>query len=290
MNLRAQAGSQKRSKYESICELLLERYPEDVTTYQNKDQINKDRVAAKLKMIRAGFRKAVDAGKRSGGGRVVFTFFNLCESLWGGSPAVKSISNSIDTSTDRENPDDQHSENEDDNEALDGDSFNSSGNNLATTSQNNKSNEGALDRNAAAVLSDSEDLSESTSSDATAKRRKNVSHMLKNRKDQKLSSALSSEAQYLQLFKEDIALKRKLLEKMEKSDEDFKNSLASINNVMQSIGTAVQQSVGILAQTMTPPPINQMMRDFYPQYNSSQNQKPPEETYTEEQSRSYYNL
>ena len=39
------------------------------------------------------FRKAVDAGKRSGGGRVVFTFFNLCENLWGGSPAVTSISN-----------------------------------------------------------------------------------------------------------------------------------------------------------------------------------------------------
>ena len=180
----------KRSKYESICELLLERYPEDVTTYQNKYQINEDRVSAKLKIITAGFRKAVDAGKHSGGGRVVFTFFNLCESLWGGSPAVKSISNSIDTSTDRENPDDQHSENEDDNEALDGDSLNSSGSNFATTSQNNKSNGGALDRNAAAVLSDSEHLSESTSSEATAKRRKNVSDMLKNRKDQKLSLEL----------------------------------------------------------------------------------------------------
>ena len=39
--------------------------------------------------------KAVDNGKC---GRVVFTFYNLCEVLWGSSPAVRSVSSGIDLS------------------------------------------------------------------------------------------------------------------------------------------------------------------------------------------------
>ena len=53
---------------------------------------------------------------------------------------------------------------------------------------------------------------------------------------------------------------------MEKSDEEFKASLDSINTVMQSIGTAIQQSVGILAQTMRQP--TNQTGGFYPQYVS----------------------
>ena len=60
---------------------------------------------------------------------------------------------------------------------------------------------------------------------------------------------MSNESRLLQLLREDTALKRKLLERMERSDEEFKESFASINCVMQAIGNAIQQSVGILAQT-----------------------------------------
>ena len=43
------------------------------------------------------FRKAVHIGKKSGGGRVVLTFYSLCQSLWGSSQAVNGITNSIDS-------------------------------------------------------------------------------------------------------------------------------------------------------------------------------------------------
>ena len=90
-----------RNKYENIREILVENYPRDEVDkekYPNAEKIGevltKDRISAKLKIIRADFRKAIDKGKRSGGGRVVFTFFDLCEQLWGGSPAVTAIENS----------------------------------------------------------------------------------------------------------------------------------------------------------------------------------------------------
>ena len=39
--------------------------------------ISKDRVAAKLKKIRQDYKKAADAKRKSGGGRVVFVFYDL---------------------------------------------------------------------------------------------------------------------------------------------------------------------------------------------------------------------
>ena len=52
------------------------------------------------------------------------------------------------------------------------------------------------------------------------------------------------------MTKKDVALKRKLLERMERPNEEFKESHAGINNVVQDIVNAIQESVGILAQTI----------------------------------------
>ena len=45
--------------------------------YQNKNSLNHDRITAKLKSIQTGFKKAANAGKKSGVGRVFFTFYDL---------------------------------------------------------------------------------------------------------------------------------------------------------------------------------------------------------------------
>ena len=50
--------------------------------------ITKERVAAKMKSISKGYRKAIDSSKRSGGGRVVTMYYDSCRELWKGSPAV----------------------------------------------------------------------------------------------------------------------------------------------------------------------------------------------------------
>ena len=70
----------KRSKYENILDIML--YPEDQEKYPNKEKPNKDRFAAKVNTIRSGYRKACDNGRKSGGGRIVLTFYGLFENLW----------------------------------------------------------------------------------------------------------------------------------------------------------------------------------------------------------------
>lgn len=73
-----------RTKYEDISKIM----------EKEKDvKISKERVAAKLKKIRLKFREAIDRGKKSGGGRIVTEFYDLCSSLWGASPAVTCIQN-----------------------------------------------------------------------------------------------------------------------------------------------------------------------------------------------------
>ena len=72
----------KRSKYENILDIMLKQYPQNQEKYPNKDKLNKDRVAAKLKTIRTVYRKACNNVRISGGWRIVFTFYGLCRNLW----------------------------------------------------------------------------------------------------------------------------------------------------------------------------------------------------------------
>ena len=72
-----------RNKYEKIKEIFIDRYPTeeaDIERFPNETKVEeivtKDRISAKTKIIRADFRKAVDSGNKSGGGRVVFTFYS----------------------------------------------------------------------------------------------------------------------------------------------------------------------------------------------------------------------
>ena len=49
-----------RSKYEQIFENMSKEYPEDPEKFPNKSTITKERITAKLKSIRTGFKKAAD--------------------------------------------------------------------------------------------------------------------------------------------------------------------------------------------------------------------------------------
>jgi hypothetical protein len=71
-----------RTKYDDISKLMAEK----------EVVIAKERVASKMKKLRLKYREAVDSGRRSGGGRIVTLYYELFAKLWGGSPAVESIS------------------------------------------------------------------------------------------------------------------------------------------------------------------------------------------------------
>ena len=87
----------KCQKYKDIFDILMKEYPDEKKKYPNKEKMNKERVAAKLKRIRSGFKKAMDCSKKRGGSCVAFAFFNYYD-LWVSCPAVINIQISMDFS------------------------------------------------------------------------------------------------------------------------------------------------------------------------------------------------
>ena len=96
-----------QSKYGDILDRFVNQYPtrENATAIQKnflhkKEQILQGTLASKLKMIRKKYRQAVDSGRKSGHGRVVLLYFELCKDIWGGSLATKKIAEGIGTTED----------------------------------------------------------------------------------------------------------------------------------------------------------------------------------------------
>ena len=75
-----------------------------VTLYEQLDGLphdlnlfTRERIASKIKDIRKEYEKAVDSGRKNGGGRTVATFFDTCNEIWSGCPATTSLEHGLDT-------------------------------------------------------------------------------------------------------------------------------------------------------------------------------------------------
>ena len=85
---------------------------------------------------------------------------------------------------------------------------------------------------------------------STSERRESVTDLIKKRKHLKFAAKTRSEKRKLDYGEENIKLKRKLIERMDKSDKEFQENLERINRTMENIGFSVQQSVGLLAEIL----------------------------------------
>ena len=56
----------------------------------------------------------------------------------------------------------------------------------------------------------------------------------------------------LTIVKEELSLKCKLVEKLDKSDEEFTANMEMVYKTTENIGNAIQQSVGISSQLVRP--------------------------------------
>ena len=66
-------------------------------SYKHGVNISQEIITGKLKAVRLKYREAVDNGRRSGHGRVVLLFFEVCAQIWGGSPATEQLSVGIES-------------------------------------------------------------------------------------------------------------------------------------------------------------------------------------------------
>ena len=95
-----------RTKYDDILTLMRQELPDTAEEVREncgkdyphtKEKITEKVLTSKLKAIRIKFREAVDSGRRSGHGRVVLLYYELCEKIWGGSPATEEIQTGLES-------------------------------------------------------------------------------------------------------------------------------------------------------------------------------------------------
>ena len=148
---------------------MLKQYPKHQEKYPSEEKLNKNRVAAKLKTIRRGPRKACNNGRKSSGSRIEFTCYGLCENLWRGSPAATILPDAIDSPLQDQ---------------------------LSSTTFSNKFPDDLSPVQPASFEDEEEEFEESvetsTSSEEVTKPREKVSEMRKNHKDKKVASQIST--------------------------------------------------------------------------------------------------
>ena len=145
----------------------------------------------------------------------MFVFYDLFETMQGGSPAVTNLQEGID------------SNNQADQENMDC-VLNGPYDQLGRDSSSNNSFPSSS--NVADDLDDENQILQQNQS--TNERRESVTDLLNKRKGLKLAAKTLAEKRKLNYPEEDIQLKRKLIERMDKSDQWFQENLERINRTM----------------------------------------------------------
>ena len=83
-----------KDKYENIRSLFIKKRRDE----NDNETFTRDKISSKIKAMRGNYRKAVNTGRQSGGGRAVATFYELCQEIWAGSPATESIASGVESS------------------------------------------------------------------------------------------------------------------------------------------------------------------------------------------------
>ena len=85
-----------RTKYDKIMEIVHKNYPKTGNIEECIQELHKACITSEVKKVHSDYKKAVDLGNRSGGRRIIMTFYDLCQDIWAGSPATTSLSSGFD--------------------------------------------------------------------------------------------------------------------------------------------------------------------------------------------------
>ncbi len=225
-----------KSKYEDIKIAFQNNHPTKEATVNSEEfphcedpkTIGKGRIVPKLKRIKAGFRKAIDSKRNSGGGRVVMALYDECMEIWGGSPAVESFVGGLESSVTLLESDNSPNSSKTIESSLDDDSLLCMPEKKQVAEQSDKK---VTDDNNFPLYQDA--------AAKTAKKRSEMVQFLKERKDEKLTKRLSTDPQLVDIAKDDVAIKKKAYERLDTVTEKYDMHMKAIADNMTALTSAV---------------------------------------------------
>ena len=210
------------------------------------NDITKSILSTKLKSIRTKFRQSVDSGKRSGHGRVVWIHYELCESIWGGSPATASIETGIE-STDIESPSINKV-----NESSDCDEVNARGSvQQSLTANDDCSSVSSESESTTATHSES---SHEVEVKSRSERRALINEKLKNHKQEKLKRKLPLDSQLLSIAQDEMKVKKQLLDKLDCMDQQYSDTMKSLSSNIEKLTNCITDVCSVFKSSMIPQP------------------------------------
>ena len=215
-------GSVKQ-KYEEILALFLSNQEDD----QDMPHIlfTKQEIATKVKSLRQSYRKAVDSGRQSGGGRVVMTFYDLCKDIWGGwggSPAATAIGEGLETS--------------EINELLE-----------------NVENEihGDLNISGDENDHDNEDSNHNSVKETGTSRINKMTEFLKSRRNMTIQKKVPIDHQLLAISQEELAFKKEMMANMKEQEMDFNKTMKEMQATLANFTNTMAGTFGSM-RMLTP--------------------------------------
>lgn len=211
-----------KNKYDDVLEAFREALPSSPEDSckdfpHQRNEVTKQILSAKLKNIRLKFRQTIDSRRRSGHGRVVMLYFEICQKIWGGSPAAEQVSGGIE-SCDLTEASETIPESSLESPATVDDSDTSGGQ---------------------ASLADTDTVSTST-------RRSLLDTKLKNYRQEKLKRKIPVDMQLLSCAQEELKIKRSLLEKMERVDKEYTDNLTKLTTSMEQMTKSISDGFAML--------------------------------------------
>ena len=205
------------------------------------EELNKTILTNKLKAVRIKFPGAVDSGRKSGHGRVVLLYLDKCEEIWGGSPATTTLPTGFETN---EIKDDSNSS-----VAC------SSPASCARPTTPSTSIPGTPSSTTDVELFDPNDLDDKENGEPSSvnDRRELLNSKLRSYRKDKLKRKLSTDVQLLDAVQEYLAIKKRLMEKMEDMDKQQAAQMNKFATNMEHLTGSIVEGFAMLRQIMVRP-------------------------------------
>ena len=213
--------------------------------------LTKKKIIAKLKRIKFGYRKAVDSGRRSGGGRVVTLFFDEYSELWSGCPSVEAMDNGIETSEEISVSEDPASL-----PSIVDDSASDDENNDAHSISSHSNYVQASKKQLRKLLIQG----------------RNLISKLKEKKNSKLTKKVTTENRMITLEQEELQLKKRMIDHLEKSEKKYTESMQSFATSLNSLSSTLQNGFNMLGMMMQQN--HNQQYNIHPQYQQRYQQQP----------------
>eukprot|EP00794_Sanderia_malayensis_P002288 gene2288-2633_t len=241
------------AKYEDIKQNFALQYPNEVSEEFPRgeaviQELTKERTNTKIKKVKNSFRKAVASGKRSGGGRVVYSLHDKCYQIWAGCPAAECVDDGIETEFVNNSEDKNNVETNMPAEPSD------SINNMPEKDSDSAEEDNIIEP----IKKKMKQIRDTMMVDLRAKRNSRSIKQV-GFQDQMLAQ-MKEEAE---ISKEELKIQKEIAEQLRNSEKQFVEAMQAIS---ANVNTTMNQGFGMIQQML-----QQTSTNYWPQYQQQRN-------------------